>query len=104
MQHTCNRVATKLIANIMKNNFSIDRQNSIKNILGWGYANEIFNHLKKRKICNANNVPYSTASIRLIFNNQRSNDLVVKEIVKLYERTKARQVKEAEKRKNIFKK
>jgi len=88
----------------MKNNFTITQQNSIKKVLGWGYAKEILLHLKKRKIRNANNVPYSSASIRLIFNNQRTNDLVVKEILKLYERTKLQQEKDEEKRKNIFKK
>jgi len=87
----------------MKNNFSITQQNAIKKVLGWGYANEIFKHLVKRKIHNANNVPYSAASIRLIFNNQRANELVVKEIFKLYNKTKKQQDKQEEEIKQLKK-
>ena len=88
----------------MKINFSTTQQNSIKKVLGWGYAKEIENHLKKRKIRNANNVPYSTASIRLIFNNQRTNDLVVKEIWKCYKNEEKAQEKLQQEIKNLKKK
>lgn len=77
----------------MKINFSKTEQNNIKKTLGWGYASVIFKHLKKRKIFNANNEPYSKASIRLIFNNLRANDLVVKEVFKLYNREFKKQQK-----------
>lgn len=103
MQHTCNRVATKPKGNIMKINFSIKKQNDIKKVLGWGYANEIVNHLKKRKIYNTNNVPYSAASVRLVFNNKRTNDLVVKEILKCYKKELKLQEKLQQEIKNLKK-
>ena len=87
----------------MKNNFSITQQNAIKKVLGWGYAKEIVKHLKKRKINNANNVPYSSASIRLIFNNQRTNNLVVKEILKFYRSEEKKQLKLQQEIKNLKK-
>lgn len=97
MQHRCNRVATELKSNIMKINFSITKQNDIKKVLGYGYASKIALHLKNRKILNTNNVPYSTASVRLVFNNHRTNDIVVKEILKLYKKElKAQQKLQAE--------
>lgn len=81
----------------MKINFSTTKQNDIKKVLGYGYANKIVNHLKKRKLLNADNVPYSAASVRLVFNNHRTNDIVVKEILKLYKKEqKAQQKLQAE--------
>lgn len=86
----------------MKITISTTQQKAIKEVLGWGYAKEIVKHLNKRKIYSANNVPYSTSYIRMIFNNQKTSNLIVKEIFKLYKKTKLKQEKEQQAHDKLF--
>ncbi len=88
----------------MKKMFSKQQQKAIKKELGRGYANSIRKQLIQRNILNTESVPFSEASVRSFLNGRNMKELVYKEILNIYKKTKTKRIHFYKKAQLTFKK
>ncbi|RUT67942.1 hypothetical protein D0817_23705 [Flavobacterium cupreum] len=74
-----------------------NQKDTIIAVLGKQYSPKIIEYLNKKKICNSNGNPFSSASIQKIVSGIQKNDIVELQIVNLVTAVKKRNEKTAKK-------